>query len=148
MSQYYLSHLKELESEAIYVIREVVAQFENPALLFSGGKDSITLAYLSKKAFFPAKIPFPLVHIDTGHNFPETMEYRDWLVQELGVQLIVGSVQESIDTGRAHEERGKHGARGWVECCLLRRGMRLSVQPVTPGHFDLICSLARGPAPG
>src|SRR5688500_20170819 len=74
--QYYLSHLKELESEAVFVIREVVAQFENPALLFSGGKDSITLAYLSRKAFYPAKIPFPLVHIDTGHNFPERSEER------------------------------------------------------------------------
>src|SRR5688500_19680934 len=104
--QYYLSHLKELESEAIFVIREVVAQFENPALLFSGGKDSICRAYLSRKAFYPAKIPYPLVHIDTGHNFPETMEYRDWLVKELGVQLVVGSVQESIESGRAREERG------------------------------------------
>ncbi len=117
--QYYLSHLKELESEAIYVIREVVAQFENPALLFSGGKDSITLAYLSKKAFFPAKIPFPLVHIDTGHNFPETMEYRDWLVKELGVQLIVGSVQDSIDTGRAQEERGYNASRNSLQTVTL-----------------------------
>ncbi len=117
--QYYLSHLKELESEAIYVIREVVAQFENPALLFSGGKDSITLAYLSRKAFFPAKIPFPLVHIDTGHNFPETMEYRDWLVKELGVQLIVGSVQDSIDTGRAQEERGYNASRNSLQTVTL-----------------------------
>ncbi len=119
MSQYYLSHLKELESEAIYVIREVVAQFENPALLFSGGKDSITLAYLSKKAFFPAKIPFPLVHIDTGHNFPETMEYRDWLVKDLGVQLIVGSVQDSINTGRAQEERGYNASRNSLQTVTL-----------------------------
>ncbi|MEX1241731.1 MAG: sulfate adenylyltransferase subunit CysD [Cyclobacteriaceae bacterium] len=117
--QYYLSHLKELESEAIFVIREVVAQFENPALLFSGGKDSITLAYLSRKAFYPAKIPFPLVHIDTGHNFPETMEYRDWLVQELGVRLIVGSVQESIDTGRAQEERGYNASRNALQTITL-----------------------------
>lgn len=117
--QYYLSHLKELESEAIFVIREVVAQFENPALLFSGGKDSITLAYLSRKAFYPARIPFPLVHIDTGHNFPETMEYRDWLVQELGVQLIVGSVQESIDTGRVQEERGYNASRNALQTVTL-----------------------------
>lgn len=117
--QYYLSHLKELESEAIFVIREVVAQFENPALLFSGGKDSITLAYLSRKAFYPAKIPFPLVHIDTGHNFPETMEYRDWLVKELGVQLIVGSVQESIDTGRVQEERGYNASRNALQTVTL-----------------------------
>jgi len=119
MSQYYLSHLKELESEAIFVIREVVAQFENPALLFSGGKDSIVLAYLSRKAFQPAKIPFPLVHIDTGHNFPETMVYRDWLVKELGVKLVVGSVQESIDTGRAKEETGANASRNALQTVTL-----------------------------
>src|SRR5687767_7396325 len=119
MSQYYLSHLKELESEAIYVIREVVAQFEKPALLFSGGKDSIVLAYLSRKAFYPAKIPFPLVHIDTGHNFPETMEYRDWLVNELGVRLVVGSVQESIDKGRAKEETGWNASRNALQTVTL-----------------------------
>jgi sulfate adenylyltransferase subunit 2 len=119
MSQYYLSHLKELESEAIFVIREVVAQFENPALLFSGGKDSIVLAYLSRKAFHPAKIPFPLVHIDTGHNFPETMVYRDWLVNELGVKLVVGSVQESIDTGRAKEETGLNASRNALQTVTL-----------------------------
>ncbi|HET7180492.1 MAG TPA: sulfate adenylyltransferase subunit CysD [Chryseosolibacter sp.] len=117
--QYYLSHLKELESEAIFVIREVVAQFENPALLFSGGKDSITLAYLSRKAFYPAKIPFPLVHIDTGHNFPETMEYRDWLMKELGVRLVVGSVQESIDKGRVQEERGYNASRNALQIVTL-----------------------------
>ncbi|HTJ53556.1 MAG TPA: sulfate adenylyltransferase subunit CysD [Cyclobacteriaceae bacterium] len=119
MSQYYLSHLKELESEAIFVIREVVAQFENPALLFSGGKDSIVLAYLSKKAFQPAKIPFPLVHIDTGHNFPETMVYRDWLVNELGVRLVVGSVQESIDSGRVKEETGANASRNALQTVTL-----------------------------
>src|SRR6187455_1955659 len=119
MSQYYLSHLKELESEAIFVIREVVAQFENPALLFSGGKDSIVLAYLSRKAFYPARIPFPLVHIDTGHNFPETMEYRDWLINELGVKLIVGSVQESIDKGRAKEESGFNASRNALQTVTL-----------------------------
>jgi sulfate adenylyltransferase subunit 2 len=119
MSQYYLSHLKELEAEAIFVIREVVAQFENPALLFSGGKDSIVLAYLSRKAFHPAKIPFPLVHIDTGHNFPETMEYRDWLISELGVRLVVGSVQESIDKGRAKEESGFNASRNALQTVTL-----------------------------
>lgn len=103
--QYFLTHLKELEAEAIFVIREVVAQFERPALLFSGGKDSIILTHLAKKAFYPAKIPFPLIHIDTGHNFEETIEYRDNLVERLGAQLIVGSVQESIDTGRVREEQ-------------------------------------------
>jgi sulfate adenylyltransferase subunit 2 len=119
MNQYYLTHLQELESEAIFVIREVVAQFERPALLFSGGKDSIVLAYLSRKAFYPARIPFPLVHIDTGHNFPETMEYRDWLVQELDVQLIVGSVQESIDKGRAKEETGYNASRNALQTVTL-----------------------------
>ena len=119
MNQYYLSHLKELESEAIYIIREVVAQFERPALLFSGGKDSIVLAYLSLKAFYPARIPFPLVHIDTGHNFPETMEYRDWMVDELGVRLVVGSVQESIDKGRAKEETGINASRNALQTITL-----------------------------
>lgn len=119
MNQYYLSHLRELESEAIYVIREVVAQFEKPALLFSGGKDSIVLAYLSRKAFFPARIPFPLVHIDTGHNFPETMEYRDWLINELGVRLVVGSVQESIDKGRVKEEVGVNASRNALQTVTL-----------------------------
>jgi sulfate adenylyltransferase subunit 2 len=119
MSQYYLSHLKELEAEAIFVIREVVAQFERPGLLFSGGKDSIVLAYLSRKAFAPARIPFPLVHIDTGHNFPETMEYRDWLVNELGVRLVVGMVQDSIDTGRAKEETGYNASRNALQTVTL-----------------------------
>jgi sulfate adenylyltransferase subunit 2 len=119
MSQYYLSHLQELEAEAIFVIREVVAQFERPALLFSGGKDSIVLAYLSRKAFYPARIPFPLVHIDTGHNFPETMVYRDWLVNELGVQLVVGSVQESIDSGRVKEETGYNASRNALQTVTL-----------------------------
>lgn len=92
-----ITHLKELESESIYVLREVAAQFERPCILFSGGKDSIVVTHLAYKAFFPAKIPFPLVHIDTGHNFQETIDYRDNLVKELGADLIVGSVQESID---------------------------------------------------
>jgi sulfate adenylyltransferase subunit 2 len=119
MSSYYLSQSQELEAEAIFVIREVVAQFDNPALLFSGGKDSIVLAYLSKKAFYPARIPFPLVHIDTGHNFPETMEYRDWLVKELGVKLLVGSVQESIDKGRVVEETGFYASRNSLQTVTL-----------------------------
>ena len=93
---YSLTHLRELEAESIYVMREVAAQFQKPALLFSGGKDSIVMVYLARKAFWPAKFPFPLVHIDTGHNFEETMVYRDWLVKEMGANLIVGSVEESI----------------------------------------------------
>ncbi len=119
MQTYYLDHLRELEAEAIFVIREVVAQFEKPALLFSGGKDSIVLTHLAKKAFYPARIPFPLVHIDTGHNFPETMEYRDWLVKELGFQLIVGSVQESIDKGRVVEETGYNASRNALQTVTL-----------------------------
>ena len=94
MGNYVITHLKELESEAIFIIREIVSQFEKPALLFSGGKDSILLTHLAKKAFYPAKIPFPLIHIDTGHNFPETISFRDNLIKELDVKLIVGSVQE------------------------------------------------------
>lgn len=119
MGQYYLSHLKELEAEAIFIIREVVSQFEKPALLFSGGKDSILLAHLAKKAFYPAKIPFPLIHIDTGHNFPETLEFRDNLVKELGVQLVVGSVQESIDKGRVREETGVNASRNALQTVTL-----------------------------
>ncbi|WP_026957095.1 sulfate adenylyltransferase subunit CysD [Algoriphagus vanfongensis] len=119
MGQYYLSHLKELEAEAIFIIREVVSQFEKPALLFSGGKDSIVLAHLAKKAFYPAKIPFPLIHIDTGHNFPETLEFRDELVEELGVQLVVGSVQESIDKGRVREETGVNASRNALQTVTL-----------------------------
>ena len=106
-----LNHLKSLESEAIYVIREAAAQFQNPAILFSGGKDSITVTYLAKKAFYPAPIPFPLIHIDTGHNFAETIAYRDKLVSDLGVRLIVGSVQQSIDDSRVTEEKGYNASR-------------------------------------
>ncbi|HLP51600.1 MAG TPA: sulfate adenylyltransferase subunit CysD [Chitinophagales bacterium] len=108
---YTLNHLKTLEAESIFVLREVAAQFQNPAILFSGGKDSILVTYLAKKAFYPAAIPFPLVHIDTGHNFPETIEYRDSLVKKLGAKLIVGSVQESIDSNRVAEEKGYSASR-------------------------------------
>ncbi|AUC86158.1 sulfate adenylyltransferase subunit CysD [Polaribacter sp. ALD11] len=104
-----------LESEAIYIFREVVAQFEKPVLLFSGGKDSITLVRLAQKAFFPAKIPFPLMHIDTGHNFPETIEFRDRLVKELGVDLIVRDVQDNIDSGRVKEETGRYASRNMLQ---------------------------------
>jgi len=108
---YTLNHLKTLEAESIFILREVAAQFQNPAILFSGGKDSILVTYLAKKAFYPAAIPFPLVHIDTGHNFPETLEYRDSLVQKLNAKLIVGSVQESIDNNRVAEEKGYSASR-------------------------------------
>lgn len=108
-----------LESEAIYIFREVVAQFENPVLLFSGGKDSITLVRLAQKAFYPAKIPFPLMHIDTGHNFPETIEFRDRLVEELGLNLIVRRVQDDIDKGISIEEKGKYSSRNSLQTNTL-----------------------------
>lgn len=104
-----------LESEAIYIFREVQVQFEKPVLLFSGGKDSITLVRLAQKAFYPAKIPFPLLHIDTGHNFPETIEFRDRLAKELGVELIVRNVQDNIDSGRVKEESGRYASRNMLQ---------------------------------
>lgn len=119
MKSYQLSHLKELEAESIFVIREVAAQFEKPALLFSGGKDSIVCFHLARKAFFPANIPFPLVHVDTGHNFEETLVYRDNLAKKYGAQLIVGSVQESIDSGRVTEEKGYNASRNVLQTVTL-----------------------------
>ncbi len=119
MTRYYLNYLDELESEAVFVLREVQAQFQNPVILFSGGKDSIVLAHLAKKAFYPAKIPFALMHIDTGHNFPETIQFRDDLVAKLGARLIVGSVQESIDTNRVVEETGKNATRNELQITTL-----------------------------
>ena len=119
MSKYYLNYLDELESEAIYILREVWAQFENPVILFSGGKDSILVTHLAKKAFYPSKIPFALMHVDTGHNFPETIEFRNDLVEKLGVKLIVGSVQESIDNGRVAEEKGKNATRNALQITTL-----------------------------
>ncbi len=113
------SVINPLENEAIYIFREVAAQFENPVLLFSGGKDSITLVRLAQKAFYPAKIPFPLMHIDTGHNFPETIEFRDRLVQELGLNLIVRHVQESINQGKVTEESGKYASRNKLQTTTL-----------------------------
>lgn len=116
---YKLTHLKELEAESIYVLREVAAQFERPAILFSGGKDSIVVTYLAYKAFYPAKIPFPLLHIDTGHNFQETLDYRDALVKKLDARLVVGSVQESIDKGRVKEEKGYNASRNRLQTTTL-----------------------------
>ncbi len=113
------THLKTIESEAIYVMREVAAQFEKPVLLFSGGKDSIVMVHLARKAFYPARFPFPLMHIDTGHNFPETLEFRDWLVKETGARLIVGSVQESIDKGRVKDETGPDASRNALQTITL-----------------------------
>ena len=117
--KYFLNHLEELESESIFVIREVAAQFENPVILFSGGKDSILMVYLAVKAFYPAKVPFPLLHIDTGHNFPETIQYRDWLVDHFGLRLHVGSVQKAIDEGKIKEEKGFNASRNGLQTYVL-----------------------------
>jgi len=114
-----LLNINQLENEAIYIFREVAAQFERPVLLFSGGKDSITLVRLAQKAFFPAKIPFPLMHIDTGHNFPETIEFRDRLVRELELELIVRNVQDSIDQGKVKEESGRYSSRNTLQTTTL-----------------------------
>ncbi|MBE0424007.1 MAG: sulfate adenylyltransferase subunit CysD [Lutibacter sp.] len=111
--------INALENEAIYIFREVAAQFEKPVLLFSGGKDSITLVRLAQKAFYPAKIPFPLMHIDTGHNFPETIAFRDKLVKELGLELIVRNVQDSIDQGKVKEETGRYSSRNVLQTTTL-----------------------------
>ncbi|MFC5050706.1 sulfate adenylyltransferase subunit CysD [Rubritalea spongiae] len=119
MSNYNLSHLKQLEAEAIYVLRETAAQFENPGLLFSGGKDSIVMAHLAYKAFHPARIPFPLVHVDTGHNFPETIEFRDFYADKIGARLVIGSVQKSIDEGRVQEETGPDASRNALQTITL-----------------------------
>ncbi len=113
------SVLKNLEEEAIYIMREVAGQFNNPAILFSGGKDSITLVHLAVKAFAPAKIPFPLLHIDSGHNFPETIKFRDDLAARLGVQLIVRNVQDSINQGKVKEETGKYASRNALQTVTL-----------------------------
>lgn len=119
MPDYTLSHLDQLEAEAIFILRETAAQFENPALLFSGGKDSIVMAHLAAKAFWPSRLPFPLVHVDTGHNFPETMIYRDEFVAKLNARLVVGSVQESIDKGRVVEEKGANASRNRAQIITL-----------------------------
>jgi sulfate adenylyltransferase subunit 2 len=116
---YELTHLRNLESEAIHIMREVAAQLERPVLLFSGGKDSIVLLRLAEKAFRPARFPFPLMHVDTGHNFPEVIEYRDRRVAELGERLIVASVQESIDNGRVVEETGPRASRNRLQTVTL-----------------------------
>ena len=119
MSKFYLNYLDELEAEAIFILREVYANFKHPVILFSGGKDSILVTHLAKKAFSPGKIPFPLMHIDTGHNFQETIHFRDRLVKKFDAQLIVGSVQKSIDTGRVNEETGEDATRNVLQIRTL-----------------------------
>lgn len=133
---YQIDHLRELEAESIYVMREVASQFENPVLMFSGGKDSILMVYLAYKAFYPSKIPFPLLHIDTGHNFPETIQYRDELVERFGVKLIVGSVQESIDKGYVTEETGYNASRNGLQTTTL-------LDALEQGRYDAALGGAR-----
>ena len=136
MPRYNLTHLEELESEAIFVIREVYSQFEKPGILFSGGKDSIVVTHLARKAFWPSKIPFPLVHIDTGHNFPETIKFRDDLAKEIGAELITPLVQESINKGRVKEETGKDASRNWLQITTL-------LDAIEEHEFDALMGGAR-----
>lgn len=133
---YHLNHLKELESESIFILREVAAQFERPVLMFSGGKDSILMVHLARKAFYPARIPFPLLHVDTGHNFPETIKYRDKLVEETGAKLIVGSVQAAIDQGKITEEKGYNASRNYLQTSVL-------LETLEEGKYDAALGGAR-----
>jgi len=133
---YNINHLKELEAESIYILREVAAQFENPVLMFSGGKDSILMVYLAQKAFYPARIPFPLLHVDTGHNFPETIEYRDWMVKKVGAKLIVGSVEDAIKKGMVREEKGFNASRNGLQTAVL-------LDELEKGKFDAALGGAR-----
>ncbi len=133
---YNLTHLKELESESIFILREVASQFENPVLLFSGGKDSITCLHLARKAFYPANIPFALLHVDTGHNFPETIVFRDELVKKLNLRLIVASVQEAIDKGMVTEEKGYNASRNALQIVPL-------LEAIEANKFDCAIGGAR-----
>ncbi|MFN8267834.1 MAG: sulfate adenylyltransferase subunit CysD [Chitinophagales bacterium] len=136
MTDYHLNHLKELEAESIFVLREVAAQFENPCLLFSGGKDSITVLHLALKAFYPASIPFSLLHVDTGHNFQETIDFRDKLVKKYGLRLIVASVQEAIDKGMVREEKGYTASRNALQTVPL-------LEAIEKNKFDCAIGGAR-----
>ena len=135
MPSYRVNHLQQLESEAIYVLRETAAQFEKPVLLFSGGKDSIVMAHLAWKAFHPAKLPFVLLHVDTGHNFPETIEYRDRFVAKIGARLDVALVQDSIDQGKVVEETGVNASRNGLQTVTL-------LDALEAGDYD--CALGGG----
>jgi 3''-phosphoadenosine 5''-phosphosulfate sulfotransferase (PAPS reductase)/FAD synthetase and related enzymes len=134
---YQMSQLDVLEAEAIHIMREVAAEFERPVLLFSGGKDSIVMLALAEKAFWPARIPFPVMHVDTGHNFPEALEFRDRRVAELGVRLVVASVQASIDAGRVAEETGRHASRNRLQTVTL-------LDAIEEHRFDALFGGARG----
>lgn len=136
MTKQYMDYLDQLEAEAIYILREVAGQFEKPALLFSGGKDSITLVRLAEKAFRPGKFPFPLVHIDTGHNFPETITFRDQLVEKINEKLIVGYVQDSIDEGKVIEQTGKNASRNALQTVTL-------LDTISKNKFDACIGGAR-----
>jgi len=133
---YDLTHLRQLEAESIHIFREVAAEFENPCLLFSGGKDSIVMLRLAEKAFWPAKIPFPVMHVDTGHNFPEVMEFRDRRLAEAGARLVVASVQEAIDSGKVVEETGPRASRNRLQTRVLLDG-------ITEHRFDALFGGAR-----
>jgi len=135
-NDYSLSQLDSLEAESIHIIREVAAEFERPVLLFSGGKDSIVMLALAERAFWPARIPFPVMHVDTGHNFPEVMEYRDRRVAEAGVKLVVASVQESIDAGRVVEETGRWASRNRLQTTTL-------LDAIAEQQFDAVFGGAR-----
>lgn len=135
-TDYQLSYLKELEAESVFIIREVAAQFEKPVLMFSGGKDSILMTHLAMKAFYPARIPFPLLHIDTGHNFPEAITFRDELVERLGVKLLVGDVQKYIDEGKLVEEKGYNASRNGLQIPVL-------LEELENGKFDAALGGAR-----
>ena len=119
MNKYYLNHIDELEAEAIFILREVASKFDNPVLLFSGGKDSIVLTRLAKKAFYPAQIPFKLLHVDTGHNFPETLAFRDNLISEMGLDLVIGYVQDNINEDTTIEEKGANASRNSIQTITL-----------------------------
>ncbi|MBJ7288856.1 sulfate adenylyltransferase subunit CysD [Williamsia sp.] len=133
---YELSHLSALEAESVHIFREVAATFERPGLLFSGGKDSVVMFHLARKAFWPAPIPFPLMHVDTGHNFDEVIEYRDRVVEQTGVRLIVSSVQDDIDAGRVVEQTGPGASRNRLQTTALLRG-------ITENRFDAVFGGAR-----
>ena len=135
-NDYSLSQLDSLESESIHIIREVAAEFERPVLLFSGGKDSLVMLALAEKAFWPARVPFPVMHVDTGHNFPEVLEYRDRRVAEAGIQLVVASVQESIDAGRVVEETGRWASRNRLQTTTL-------LDAIAEHQFDAVFGGAR-----
>jgi len=133
---YELSHLRELEAESIHIMREVAAEFENPALMFSGGKDSIVMLRLAEKAFAPAKIPYPMLHVDTGHNFKEVIDFRDKRAADLGVRLIVASVQDTIDAGRVTEETGARASRNRLQTTTL-------LEAIEEHRFDALFGGAR-----